>query len=129
MVWQPRYRPVAAIDPEYVWMKGLGIPSQDWMPNGTILIPGDWPLYCLSLLVARTARKVRVPEDRLSDLPVAGRSVRFPEGASRRERGGWGDPIAREIRQRLPGWVRPIAPAQGRAGAAEFDTRQIRQEK
>ena len=86
MVWQPRYRPVAAIDPEYVWMKGLGIPSQDWMPNGTILIPGDWPLYCLSLLVARTARKVRVPEDRLSDLPVAGRSVRFPEGASRRAR-------------------------------------------
>ena len=43
--------------------------------------------YCLSPLIARAARENREPEDRLSDLPVAGRSVRFPEGASRRERG------------------------------------------
>ena len=33
-----------------------------------------------------------------------------------------------EIRQRLTGRVRPVAPAQGRAGAAEFDACQIRQE-
>ena len=72
---------------------------------------------------ARTARENREPEDRLSNLPVAGCSVRFPE-----VQGRLGRYRQLEIRQRPPGRVRPIAPAQGRAGAAEFDMGQIRQE-
>ena len=42
----------------------------------------------VSPLIASTDRENLEQEDRLIDLPVAGRSVRFPEGASRRERGG-----------------------------------------
>ena len=78
-------------------------------------------------LIALTARENRVPEDRLSDLPVAGRSVRLPGSVSEGQ-GRLGQSNRLEIRQRLAGRVRPVAPAQGRAGAAEFDTRQIRQE-
>ena len=73
---------------------------------------------------SQPAPKNQVPEDRLSDLPGPRRSVRFPEGdpgfnPGRREREG--------------GAIRMVgnsaAPAQGQAGAAEFDACQIRQEK
>ena len=82
---------------------------------------------CLSPLIARAARENREPEDRLSDLPVAGRSVRFPESASG-GKGGLGR-YQRPVNSAAPAWrARTIAPAKGQAGAAEFDACQIWQE-